>query len=57
LEAAVRAGIRRLRALGPISFDARGDLRRGPVAILRARRGGGSRVVLATEGATLIAVR
>jgi ABC-type branched-subunit amino acid transport system substrate-binding protein len=43
--------------LGPTSFDARGDLRAAPVAILRARRGGGSRDLVSTEGAEVVAVR
>ena len=42
---------------GPVAFDAKGDLRQAPVAVLRAVRRGGSRDVLSTDGAALIAVR
>ena len=43
--------------LGPTSFDAHGDLRAAPVAILRARRAGGSHELVSTDGADVVAVR
>jgi DNA-binding SARP family transcriptional activator len=43
--------------LGPTVFDGRGDLRNAPVAILRARYGGGSRDLVSTDGAELVTVR
>ena len=44
-------------ALGPTSFDARGDLRAAPVAILRAQRAGGSRDLVSADGADVVAIR
>ena len=43
--------------IGPVAFDPRGDLENAPVAIVVARRGGGSDQVLSTEGASFLAVR
>ena len=43
--------------IGPVAFDRRGDLENAPVAIVVARRGGGSDQVLSTEGASFLAVR
>ena len=43
--------------LGRIRFDAHGDLRHPRVAILRARRPGGSRQLGSTDGAQLVAIR
>jgi hypothetical protein len=39
--------------IGPISFDARGDVVPRPVTILRADRGGGPMVIAGTAGATI----
>ena len=44
-------------ALGPVAFDARGDLREAPVTILRAVRADGSHEIGSTEGAEVVAVR
>jgi branched-chain amino acid transport system substrate-binding protein len=56
-----RAGVARaLRAthlagslVGPVSFDARGDVVPRPVTILRAQRGGGPMVIASTDGASI----
>ena len=56
-----RAGVARaLRAthladslVGPVSFDARGDVVPRPVTILRAQRGGGPMVIAGTDGAAI----
>jgi hypothetical protein len=47
----------RTSLIGPVAFDPRGDLKNAPVAIVVARRGGGSDEVLSSEGASLVAVR
>ena len=43
-------------ALGPIAFDARGDLQGAPIAVVRTRHGRGSDDLLSTDGADVIAV-
>lgn len=58
--ASVARGIRSTRArrglLGRYRFDAAGDVRDAPVAVVRARRGGGARTSGSTEGADLVDV-
>lgn len=58
--ASVARGIRSTRPrrgfLGRFRFDAAGDVSDAPVAIVRARRGGGARTSGSTEGADLVAV-
>ena len=44
-------------ALGRVAFDARGDLRGARVALWRVARGGGSRDLLSTDGATYLRTR
>jgi ABC-type branched-subunit amino acid transport system substrate-binding protein len=53
---AVRSTALSAAAIGPVQFDAAGDLRDAPVAIVRARGPGGSRSPLSTAGAELVAV-
>jgi ABC-type branched-subunit amino acid transport system substrate-binding protein len=42
--------------IGPIAFDAHGGLRRAPVTILRAERGGGSRTNMSLEGGSVVRI-
>jgi len=56
----VVAALRRTRLerglLGPVAFDAEGDITRAPVTVFRARRGGGTGPVTSTDGADTVRV-